>query len=461
MSKIYFYCKSCGYESPKWLGKCPSCNQWNTFVEELKPTLSKNKPNQYSNNYSKAVPIGSIKNENSQMRPTSDSELNIVLGGGIVSGSVILLAGEPGIGKSTLLLQIALRHNAKVLYISGEEAPSQIKLRADRLGINNNDCIIFNETSSSKIINHCSQTTSDKNPYSLVIVDSIQTLFSDYIESPVGSVSQIKQCCSELVQFAKKSNIAVILIGHITKEGQIAGPKILEHMVDVVVNFEGEKNHMYRLLRASKNRFGPTSKVGVYEMQEKGLRPVLNPSTILINQNGSYASGTTIASTFQGQKTFLVEVQALVTRAVYGTPQRSSVGFNAKRLNMLLAVMEKKCGFKLSTKDVFLNIAGGISISDPSMDLAVIASILSSNEDLIIQSKLCLSGEVGLNGEIRPVPRIDEHIEEAKRVGFEKIIISSKNKIIKKIDGIMVIQCSKVMDVYTCISNLLNQNRNE
>ena len=453
MSKVYFYCTNCGHEAAKWLGKCPACKQWNTIVEELKPVNKKNKLFNLSMDSSESILIQNIKNESSMMTTTMDAELDIVLGGGIVSGSVILLAGEPGIGKSTLLLQIALLYKGETLYVSGEEAPTQIKMRADRIGIKNQYCHVFSETSTTKIITHCENRLKQEKPYQLMIIDSIQTLFSDYIDTPIGSVSQIKQCCSELVQYAKKTNTPIILIGHITKEGQIAGPKILEHMVDVVLNFEGEKTHLYRILRSSKNRYGSTAKVGVYEMVESGLKQVLNPSTILLNDGEQQMSGTSIASTFEGQKTFLVEVQALVTPAVYGTPQRSANGFNLKRLNMLLAVLEKKCGFKLSAQDVFLNIAGGISVSDPSMDLAIVASILSSNGDFVIGPKICFAGEVGLNGEIRPIPRIESHIQEADRIGFNSIVISSKNKLISNSEKIRIVKCDRVMDLYTHLAN--------
>ena len=455
MSKVYYYCNNCGHEAAKWLGKCPACKQWNTLVEEVKPSNKKNKLFNLAVASSSATLIQNIKHESSMMTTTTDAELDIVLGGGIVSGSVILLAGEPGIGKSTLLLQIALSYKSETLYVSGEEALTQIKMRADRIGIKNQHCHVFSETSTTKIINHCENRFKKENPYQLIIIDSIQTLFSDYIDTTVGSISQIKQCCSELVQYAKKTNTPIILIGHITKEGQIAGPKVLEHMVDVVLNFEGEKTHLYRILRASKNRYGATSKVGVYEMVESGLKQVLNPSTILMNDGEQQMSGTSIASTFEGQKTFLVEVQALVTPAVYGTPQRSVNGFNLKRLNILLAVLEKKCGFKLSSQDVFLNIAGGISVSDPSMDLAIVASILSSNEDFIIGTNICFAGEVGLNGEVRPIPRIESHIQEAQRIGFKTIVISSKNKLVSIYKKIEIINCDKVMDLYTYLANLI------
>ena len=451
MDKMYFYCQSCGYETPKWHGKCPSCKEWNTIVEEIKNVKSKNKLFDISSNHTQPVLIHQIINDDSVQSSTGDNELDNVLGGGIVNGSIILLAGEPGIGKSTLLLQMALSINKKVLYVSGEEAGTQIKIRADRIGIENKKCSIYTETSVKKILHHC---TKNDESYKLIIIDSIQTLYSDFVDSPIGSVSQIKQCCSEVLQYAKHSGVPIILIGHITKEGQIAGPKILEHMVDVVLHFEGEKSHLYRVLRAKKNRFGSTSKVGVYEMKDVGLRAVENPSTILINKRKNNLSGTAISSTFEGEKTFLVEAQALVASAVYGTPQRVCNGFNIKRLNMLLAVLEKKCGFKLISKDVFLNIAGGIKVIDPSMDLGIVSSIISSAKDLIIDSTICFAGEVGLNGEIRPIPRIDMHIEEAERIGFRTIVISSHNQILRNNTKIKIIECTKVVDLDNFLSNL-------
>jgi len=448
MNKKVFCCQDCGHETPKWLGRCPNCKQWNTIVEEIKSKQSNTKGFTI-NSQAKPTLIQNIENNSSIRLPTLDPELDMVLGGGLVEGSIILLGGEPGIGKSTLLLQLVLNGTDDVLYVSGEEATTQIKMRADRIGIKNKACHIYTETSTSKIIAHC-----EKNNYKLIIIDSIQTLYSNFIESTIGSVSQIKQCCAELVQFAKITKTIIFIIGHITKEGQIAGPKVLEHMVDVVLNFEGDQQYQYRILRAQKNRFGTTSKVGIYEMTETGLLPLKNPSTILIENKMANLSGTAISSTFEGQKTFLVEVQALVTNAVYGTPQRSSNGFNLKRLNMLLAVLEKKCGFKLSTQDIFLNIAGGINVTDPSMDLSVVAAILSSHKDIVINSKICFTGEVGLNGEIRPIPRIETHITEAERIGFKNIMISSHNKIHEKYKNINIITCSKIGEVYKFLSNL-------
>tara|TARA_B100001250_G_scaffold414625_1_gene454841 strand:+ start:2287 stop:3642 length:1356 start_codon:yes stop_codon:yes gene_type:complete len=451
MKKVCFYCQNCGHETPKWQGKCPVCKEWNTIVEEIKKSTSGKASFGLSSGQIKPVLIQDVSNDSTLYRKTVDTELNTVLGGGIVDGSVILLAGEPGIGKSTLLLQTALLDQKHVLYVSGEEALTQIKIRANRIGVKNEYCHIYSETSTQKILYHCHNNDIQ---YELIIIDSIQTLHSDFVEAPIGSVSQIKQCCAELLKYAKETNVPIILIGHITKEGQIAGPKILEHMVDVVLNFEGEKTHLYRILRARKNRFGSTSKVGVYEMVEAGLKAVLNPSTILINNRANTLSGTAIASTFEGQKTFLVEVQALITPAVYGTPQRSATGFNLKRLNMVLAVLEKKCGFKFSSQDVFLNIAGGINVSDPSMDLAVIASLLSSHKDTPINSTICFAGEVGLNGEVRPIARIDYHIQEAERIGFKTIVISSHNQQDNQKCSIKVVKCSKVMDLYEFLSQL-------
>lgn len=447
-NKSSFFCQNCGHETPKWLGKCPSCKEWNSIIEEINSPSNNNKAPGLSSESKKSVLIQEIKHESSPKIATKDLELNNVLGGGIVKGAVILLAGEPGIGKSTLMLQLALLSTSNILYVSGEEAMTQIKIRADRVGINNEKCHVYSETSTHKILNDCQNSALSEGPYELIIIDSIQTLNSPMIDSAAGSVSQIRQCCSELIKYAKETSTPIILIGHITKDGHIAGPKILEHMVDVVLNFEGDKAHLYRLLRAQKNRFGSTGNVGVYEMSEQGLSRVKNPSTILIDSNDNALEGTAIASTFEGQKIFLVEVQSLVSSAVYGTPQRSCTGFNVKRLHMLLAVLEKKCGFKLGIKDVFLNIAGGINVSDPSMDLAVIASILSSSENFHINSNTCFAGEVGLNGEIRPIKRMENHIYEAERVGFKKIYISSYNKLSNNVFKIDIIKCSKVEELH-------------
>lgn len=375
---------------------------------------------------------------------TNSEELNRVLGGGIVLGSVILIGGEPGIGKSTLLLQLALKMKKKILYVSGEESASQIKMRADRLtDLQNPNCFLFTEVSVEKIIHEAKKLQPD-----LMIVDSIQTLHSQLLESSPGTVSQIRECSNELIKFAKETNTPIILVGHITKDGQIAGPKVLEHMVDVVLNFDGDRNHLFRLLRANKNRFGSTSEIGIYEMIAQGLKEIKNPSEILITKKFEELSGNSIAVTLEGNRPMLLEIQALVSSAVYGTPQRSCTGFDSKRLNMLLAVLEKRAGFQLGAKDVFLNITGGIKTDDPALDLAVIASILSSNDDIAISEKFCFAGEIGLSGEIRPVPQIEQRISEAEKLGYEKIFISNLNKIPKRKFGINIIEVSKIEDFH-------------
>jgi DNA repair protein RadA/Sms len=373
---------------------------------------------------------------------TTDGELNRVLGGGIVPGSLILLGGEPGIGKSTLLLQISLKLPYRTLYVSGEESQKQIKMRAERMTAKADNCYILTETKTQNIFRQIQETEPD-----VVIIDSIQTLQTEYIDSTAGSISQIRECTAELIKFAKETGTPVILIGHITKDGSIAGPKILEHMVDTVLQFEGDRNHVYRILRALKNRFGSTSELGIYEMQGNGLREVSNPSEILISHKDSALSGTAIASTLEGMRPLMVEIQALVSTAVYGTPQRSTTGYNAKRLNMILAVLEKRAGFRLGTKDVFLNITGGITVDDPAIDLAVVAAILSSNEDIPVAKGHCFAGEVGLSGEIRPVNRVDQRIQEAEKLGFETIFVSKYNKISLKRTGIKIKLVSQIEDV--------------
>ncbi len=441
--KTAYICNNCGTQFPQWLGQCKSCGEWNTLTEEI----VEKKTSQYDiigSGKQKIVNITEVETGTEQRLKTVSEELNRVLGGGIVLGSVTLIGGEPGIGKSTLLLQLALKMKKKILYVSGEESASQIKMRADRItDIQNPECFLYTETSMEKILKEAKQLAPD-----LMIVDSIQTLQSQLLESSPGTVSQIRECSSELIKFAKENNIPVILVGHITKDGQIAGPKVLEHMVDVVLNFDGDRNHLFRLLRANKNRFGSTSEIGIYEMITQGLKEIKNPSELLITKKSEELSGNAVAVTLEGNRPMLLEIQALVSSAVYGTPQRSCTGFDAKRLNMLLAVLEKRAGFQLGTKDVFLNITGGIKTDDPALDLAVVASILSSNEDIALSEKYCFAGEIGLSGEIRPVPQIEHRITEAEKLGYEKIFISGLNKLSKKKFGIIIENVNKIEDFH-------------
>ena len=444
--KTAYFCQNCGYEAAKWLGRCPSCNEWNTFVEEVVSKSNKEITafSRSSKKESKPLAIHTIERKEEERIGLKDKELCRVLGGGLVPGALILFGGEPGIGKSTLLLQMAMQENQKkILYVSGEESDQQIRMRAERIGSLNENCFLLTETSLDVIFKHTESLQPD-----LLVIDSIQTIHVEHIESSPGSISQIRESTAQLLRFSKQTETPVFLIGHITKEGALAGPKVLEHMVDTVLQFEGDRNHVYRLLRSIKNRFGSTNELGIYEMLGNGLREVDNPSEILISEGNAELSGTAIGATLEGLRPMLIEVQALVSTAAYGTPQRSATGFDLRRLNMLLAVMEKRCGFKLGAKDVFLNIAGGIKVNDPGIDLAVVAAILSSNADISIARNICLSAEVGLTGEIRPVNRIDQRISEAEKLGFEKIIISKNNKgIAQKNHKIEIVQCLRIEEV--------------
>lgn len=446
--KTAFFCQSCGAQYPKWVGKCTSCNEWNTIAEEVvsKPDSNDVKTTFSIKRTSKPQQIENIELSDIPRVKLPGTELNRVLGGGLVPGSLILFGGDPGIGKSTLMLQMSLRlKGSKTLYVTGEESEQQIKMRADRIGNKNPDCFILTETSTQNIFRHIKELQPD-----VLVIDSIQTLHTAVIDSSPGSISQVRETTSELMRYAKETNTPVFLIGHITKDGHIAGPKILEHMVDVVLQFEGDRNHIYRLLRSIKNRFGSTNELGIYEMHGAGLREVDNPSEILISNKDEQLSGAAIAATMEGNRPLLIEIQALVSSAAYGTPQRSTTGFDARRLNMLLAVLEKRCGFKLGAKDVFLNIAGGIKVNDPSVDLAVISAVLSSGEDMPINPNTCFSAEVGLSGEIRPISRIDQRIAEAEKLGFQKIYVSKYNKkgITVANHKIEIVFVSKVEEVF-------------
>lgn len=446
-TKTVYFCSNCGNESPKWLGKCPNCGEWNTYVEE-KVQASAGKGALLSHTATDSVPVklAEINQEKEERIQMPSGELNRVLGGGLVAGSIILIGGEPGIGKSTLVLQNMLRiRSRKVLYVSGEESARQLKMRADRLGADGGECYIVCETSLEKIFRHIENCKPG-----ILVVDSIQTVASDALESSAGSVSQVRECAAALLKYAKESGTPVILIGHINKEGSIAGPKVLEHIVDAVLQFEGDRHYMYRLLRSIKNRFGSTSELGIYEMTQTGLREVSNPSELLLSESDEALSGVAIGVTLEGARPFLIEAQALVSTAAYGTPQRSVTGFDSKRMNMLLAVLEKRVGFKLAQKDVFLNIAGGLKVNDPALDLAVICAILSSNVDMPVAKSVCMSGEVGLSGEIRPITRIEQRIIEADKLGFSIIYIPKNN--LKGIDtsrfGIRIVEVAKVEEVF-------------
>ena len=445
-SKSLYYCQNCGAQHSKWQGQCNSCREWNTLVEEvIQKSEKKSWNSEAAPNFrktTKPLRISEIEVSKEERLRTNNQELDRVLGGGIVPGSLTLLGGEPGIGKSTLLLQVSLNLAFRTLYVSGEESQQQIKMRAQRINPDSDKCFILTETKTQNIFQQI-----EKLEPEVVIIDSIQTLHSDYIESGPGSISQIRECTAELIKFAKETATPVVLIGHITKEGSIAGPKVLEHMVDTVLQFEGDRNHVYRILRAHKNRFGSTNELGIYEMQGNGLREVSNPSEILISKNEEELSGTAISATLEGMRPLMIEIQALVSSAVYGTPQRSATGYNAKRLNMLLAVLEKRAGFRLGAKDVFLNITGGISVDDPALDLAVVAAILSSNEDIAVPKDICFAAEVGLAGEVRPVTRVEQRILEAEKLGFSSIVVSTQNKIPKSNFTIKIQKVSKIEDV--------------
>lgn len=449
--KSVFFCQQCGYESTKWLGKCPSCNSWNTFVEEIvqKQDVGKNDlRSTFSGAQRIAQPkkLSEIRQGRESRMITRDNELNRVLGGGIVPGSLILIGGEPGIGKSTLMLQLSMSMSGrKTLYVSGEESELQIKMRASRMQVGDTEgCYILTETRTRNIFQSIEAVQPD-----LVVIDSIQTLYSDLLDSAAGSIAQVRQCAGELMKFAKETDVPVVLIGHITKDGLLAGPKVLEHMVDTVLQFEGDRHLAYRILRTVKNRFGSTSEMGIYEMLGTGLREVSNPSEILISQKDASLSGITIGATIEGNRPLLIEIQSLVSPAAYGTPQRTTTGFDPKRLNMLLAVLEKRCGFQMGRYDVFLNMAGGIKVEDPAIDLAICVSIISSLEEVPVSDKVSFAAEVGLGGELRAVNRVEQRISEAEKLGFEEIYISKYNQ--KSIDfskvGIKVTSSGKLSDV--------------
>lgn len=450
-TKTVYVCSNCGADSPKWLGKCPNCGEWNTYVEEVvakeTPTAKRPVPSGLSERgQARPVLLRDITAEKEDRLDMKDQELNRVLGGGLVKGSLVLIGGEPGIGKSTLVLQTILKlHDLKVLYVSGEESYRQLKMRADRLAPESQNCLILCETNLEQIFVQAQNIQPD-----LLIIDSIQTIFTELVESSPGSVSQVRECSAAILKYAKESGVPVLLIGHINKEGSIAGPKVLEHIVDTVLQFEGDQHYMYRILRSIKNRFGSTAELGIYEMRQEGLREVSNPSELLLTQNHEGLSGVAIAAAIEGIRPFLIETQALVSSAVYGTPQRSATGFDIRRMNMLLAVLEKRAGFKLAQKDVFLNIAGGLRVNDPAIDLAVLAAVLSSSLDISIEPGACMAGEVGLSGEIRPVNRIEQRIMEAEKLGFSRILIPYNN--LKGFDAsrcrIQIVQVRKVEEAF-------------
>lgn len=447
-TKVAYVCNSCGNDSPKWQGKCPVCGEWNSYVEEIISASTSTRDNvstMFDTTKAKPLLLREVDTGEEPRIDLKDGELNRVLGGGMVPGSLILLGGEPGIGKSTLILQTVLNlDETKTLYVSGEESARQLKLRADRIKSDNESCYIVCETNLEQIFVHIQNTKPD-----FVVIDSIQTIYTESVESSPGSVSQVRECSAAILKFAKETSTAVILIGHINKEGSIAGPKVLEHIVDTVIQFEGDQHYMYRILRGIKNRFGSTAELGIYEMRQNGLREVSNPSELLLTQNHEGLSGVAIAAAIEGVRPFLIETQALVSTAAYGTPQRSATGFDVRRMNMLLAVLEKRAGFKLIQKDVFLNIAGGLKVNDPAMDLAVITSVLSSNLDIAVDRYSCMTGEVGLSGEIRPVNRIEQRIFEAEKLGFKKIIVPQNNlKDFTSKVNIEIVQVRKVEEAF-------------
>jgi DNA repair protein RadA/Sms len=449
--KTVYVCSNCGQDSPKWIGKCPSCGEWNTYVEEIvrKEVTNKRPVSGIETPKAKPMSLCDITTSDEPRIDLKDEELNRVLGGGLVPGSLVLIGGEPGIGKSTLVLQTVLRmSNRRILYVSGEESARQLKLRADRIQKQSSDCLIVCETSLEQIYVHIKNTQPE-----LVIIDSIQTISTETIESSPGSIAQVRECAASILKFAKETNTPVLLIGHINKEGSIAGPKVLEHIVDTVLQFEGDQHYMYRILRSIKNRFGSTSELGIYEMRQDGLRQVNNPSELLLSPDHEGMSGVAIASAIEGVRPFLIETQALVSSAAYGMPQRSATGFDLRRMNMLLAVLEKRVGFKLAQKDVFLNIAGGLKVNDPAIDLSVISAILSSNMDTEIEREICLAGEVGLSGEIRPVNRIEQRIGEAEKLGFKRIILPKHNLqgLDKKKINIELVPVRKVEEAFRCL----------
>lgn len=451
-AKTVYVCSECGYDSPKWIGRCPACGQWNTMKEMTLQPETQAKPAETRARQAlsgssrlrqaRPIPLSEVTAEDEPRLTTHDAELDRVLGGGIVPGSLILIGGEPGIGKSTLLLQTLVRlPERRVLYVSGEESERQIKLRADRIADRSSDMLLLCETDLDRIFAHIKDVQPD-----LVVIDSIQTIAAPNIDSSPGSITQIRECAASLLKYAKESGVPVVLVGHITKDGTIAGPKVLEHIVDTVLQFEGDRHYMYRILRSIKNRFGSTAELGIYEMRSDGLRPVDNPSELLLTQTDEPLSGIAIAAAVEGVRPFLIETQALVSTAAYGTPQRSATGFDLRRLNMLLAVLEKRVGFKLAQKDVFLNIAGGIRVTDPAIDLSVIAAVLSSNVDTAVDRTVCMAGEVGLSGEIRPVTRITQRVAEAAKLGFSRILIPESN--VKSLDlrspGIDIVPVARV-----------------